>query len=193
MGKKKQIKKFNKLLLKSNKEVVKICRDVTEGEANVFGVILEISEDFMQIAECNEFKFNGEVIIKLNHVDSIRCNKFDKTYKKILEKEGQLTKANLTKTNIDLSSWKSIFIDLKEADIHVIVECEDLENPTFTIGPIEKVNNKSVKIRYYDPTGQLEKKLTQIKFKDITLLKFNETYSTTFRKYLKKPKRIKEK
>lgn len=190
MGKKKKIAAYNKLLRKyqTKRDFLKINRTVKEGEANIFGIILEFSDDFLQLAENDEFKFNGEIIIRMDHFDSIRCNKFDKTYKRILKKENQLSKRNPKRTKIDLSNWKTIFTDLKEADIHVIIECEDLKKPTFEIGPIEKINNKSVQLRNYDATGRLDKKPTRIKFKNITFVKFNEEYSTTFRKYLKQPK-----
>ena len=109
-----------------------------------------------------------------------------------MKNEKQINKTKPKRTEIDLSTWNTIFVDLKKSDIHVIVECEDLKKPTFTIGPIEKINKKSVFVRNYDANGQLDKKLTKLKFKDITLVKFNDDYSKTFRKYLKYPKAQKE-
>lgn len=191
MSKKKQIEKFNQLLkkYKSKRKLVKINRTVTEGESNIFGVILNTSSDFMQLVENpTDFRLDGEIIIRMDHFDSIRCNKFDKTTKRILKKENELSKEKPKRTKIDISSWESIFSDLMKKNIHAIIECEDLKEPTFTIGPIEKVNKKSVEIRNYDATGQLNNELSKIKYKDITLLKFNDAYSMTFRKYLKNPK-----
>ena len=194
MSKRKEIKKYNKMLRKyqTKREFVKIARTVTKGEANIYGVILELSDNFMHLAENDEFKFNGEVIIRMDHFDSIRCNKFDKTFRKILAAEKQLSKSKPKRTQVDLTDWASIFTDLQKSDVHVTIECEDLKKPTFTIGPIEKINKKSVDIRNYDATGQLDKKVTRTNFKNITLLKYNEEYSTTFRKYLKQPKRSKK-
>lgn len=189
MSRKKKIKKFNTLLDKycSEKSLIKIYRSVTEGEANIYGIILKRSASFLHLKENDDFNLEGEVIIKMDHFDSIRYNDYDRTSEKILIKENQLNKSKLKRTKIDLNSWKSIFSNLMEKDIHVIVECENLEDPTFTIGPIEKINNKSVEIRYYDPNGKLDKKLTKLKYKHITLIKFNDNYSKTFRKYLKNP------
>lgn len=191
MGRKKDIKEYNKLLRKfqAKREFVKLNRTVTEGEANIFGIILDFSDDYMHLAENEEFKFNGEVIIRMDHYDSIRFNKFDKANQRILKSEGHLSKTKPERTDVDLSSWTSIFKDLKKKDIHVIVECEDLKMPTFTIGPIISIKNKSLEVRNYDGTGKLEKKPTKIKFKDITLVKFNDEYSTVFRKYLKDSKK----
>ena len=190
MGKKKEIKKYDKYLRKcqKNRDLVKINRTVTEGEADIYGVIFEFSDELMQLAEVKNFKFDGEVIIRMDHYDSIRSNAFDETCKQILIAEKQLSKAKPKWTKLNLSSWNSVCKELKKMDFHVIVECEDLKKPTFIIGPIEKINTKSVEIRNYDATGKLDKKRTKIKFKNITLLKFADEYSTTFRKYLKEPK-----
>lgn len=187
MGKKDKIKKFNRLLTKyrTKKNSIKILRTTTEGENELFGIILKFSKELMQVATLDDFRLDGEVLIKMDHFDSIRCNSFDKTYKRILQKEKTISKKKPKRTSIDLSNWRSAFENLMKYDIHVIVECEDLKHPTFTIGPIEQVNKKSVDIRYYDPTGQLEKKLTRIKYKHITKVQFNDDYSKTFRKYLK--------
>ena len=187
MAKKKKIEKFEKLLKRfvKNQDLIKIESTAFEGESSIYGLILKNSTDFLHLTETDEFIFNGEVIIKKDQFDSIRCNEMDIAYKEILSKEGKLKATKLKKTTVDLTDWTTIFKDLKKQDIHVIVECEDLDDPTFTIGPIENVNSKNVEIRYYDATGILDKKLTKVKFKDITLLKFNDRYSKTFRKYLK--------
>ncbi len=190
MGKKSKLEKFNKLLekYKSKRDVVKIYRQVTDGEADVYGVIQNMSDTFMQLAEQDEFKFNGEVIIRLDHFDSIRCNEYDITIKSILEGEKHLTKSKPKATKVDLSSWATIFTGMMEADIHVIIECEDLKKPTFAIGPIQKVGNKSLKIHNYNPEGIYDDKPIQIKYKDITIVRFKDQYSSTFRKYLKEAK-----
>jgi len=193
MGKKNKVKKYNAMLRRylSKREIVKISRTVTNGEANVYGIITGLSERFMFLAEKDDFKFNGEIIIPTYHYDSMRCSDYEKTSKKILKAEKQLSSSKPKSTKIDLSTWKSVFLSLMKSDIHVIIECEDLKKPTFTIGPIERINNKSVAVRYYDPNGRLDKKPTKIKFKNITLVRFNDEYSKTFRKYLKQPKRKK--
>jgi hypothetical protein len=60
--------------------------------------------------------------------------------------------------------------------------------PNFFIGPIKKSSKNKITIQNYDPGGLLDKKLTSIKYDDITTLKFGDRYSTTFRKYLQEQK-----
>jgi hypothetical protein len=175
-------------MLKSHvdkKDYVKIKRTVTDGEANISGFILQMSKDFLLIQKEEEFFLNGYGIIRRDHFDAIRCNKFDKAFKRILKTEGVFGSEYGIKNKLRLKDWKTIFEDLSKHDYHVIVECEDLEDPLFVIGPIKKVNNDSVSIQYYDPTGLLDKKPTKVKYKDITLVKFDDRYINVFKKYLR--------
>lgn len=190
MGRKKEVKKFEKLLGKfiKNKEVVKIEREFNHGSSNIYGVISDQSDLFLDIIEIDEFNFDGQVIIRKDDFDFISSNDYDKFYKKILTKEGLFKKNLKSKSNVDLSSWASIFSDLKEKDIHVVVDCEALKNPSFIIGPIVEVAKNSVYIRYYDAEGRLDQQASKVKFRDITSLRFNDRYSTVLRKYLKPTK-----
>lgn len=176
-------------ILKSHvtkKDFIKLKRIVKKGEANVSGFILQMSKDFLLIQKEEEFYLNGYAIIRRDHFDSIRCNKFDKTFKKILISEGIFDRDYGIKNKVSLSSWEKIFKDLKKFGYHIIVECEDLEDPLFVIGPIKKINRNSVSIQYFDPTGLLDKKTTTVKYKDITIVKFDDRYTNVFRKYLRK-------
>lgn len=167
------------------KEYVTIKRTVTEGEANISGFLLKMSKDFLLMQKQEEFNLNGYGIIRMDHFDALRSNNVDKTFKKILRAEGIMAADYGIKNEIDLKSWQTIFHDLKKLDYHVIVECEDLEEPLFLIGPIKRVNKSAVGIQYYDATGQLDAELTMVKYDDITLVKFDDRYINIFRKYLR--------
>jgi hypothetical protein len=185
---KSETKKFNEMLQKriDKKDFVKIYRTVTEGESNISGFLLQMTKDFLLIQMEEEFYLNGYGIFKKNHFDSLRCNKFDKTCKRILKSERVIESDYGIDKKINLLSWETIFKDLKEFYQQVIVECEDLEESLFVIGPIKRVNKDSVSIQYFDPTGLLDKKVTTVKYKDITLVKFDNRYINVFRKYLRK-------
>jgi hypothetical protein len=105
-------------------------------------------------------------------------------YKKILKGEGVFTKDYGFDQNIDLTSWQTIFKGLKGFDYHVIIECEALKEPVFTIGPIRRLSKSNVQVQYYSPAGILEEKLSSVTYKDITIVTFGDRYTTTFRKYL---------
>lgn len=182
MGKK---KKFDTLLEKCilTKTLVKLEREVVEGEADIAGFILDKSDQFLLVQQVEEFDLNGYAIIRKDHFSALRANEFDEVMEQILKEEGILKKKYGLKKTISLDSWTSMFETLKKKDFHVIVECEDLEEPTFTIGPVTKVGKNSVQVHFYDAIGVYDKKPTKIKFEDITLVRFGDRYSTIFRKY----------
>lgn len=184
----KEIKEYNDMLQKhiDKRDFVKIKRTVTDGEANISGFILSMTKDFFLIQKEEEFFLNGYGIIRKDHFDSLRCSKTDRTFKKILKSEGILDSDYGMRNKVNLKNWKTIFTDLKKNDYHVIVECEDIKDPLFIIGPIKRVNNDSVSIQYYDATGLLDKKVTTVKYKEVTLVKFDDRYINVFRKYLRK-------
>jgi len=181
------IKKYD-VMIKGHvdkKDFVKIKRTVTEGSADISGFILQMSKDFLLIQKEEEFYLNGYGIIRKDHFDAIRCNQNDRALKRMLKAEGIFDSDFGIKNNIRLTNWQTIFEDLKKYDHHVIVECEDLKDPLFLIGPIKKINKESVQIQYYSPTGLLDKKPTTVKYNEITLVKFDDRYINVFKKYLR--------
>jgi hypothetical protein len=166
-------------------DFVKLERKFKDNESLLNGIILKMSDNFLLIRRIDDFLLNGFAIIRLDQFDRLRCGKFEKAYKKILIFENILTDSSNLYLEINLNSWQSIFENLRKMDFHVSIECEELEEPSFTIGPIKRITESSVSILYYDPTGKLDDKNTIIKFDDITLLEFGDRYSTIFKKYLR--------
>ena len=185
-----KIKKFDKKLKKhiKRKDFIKIYRTGKEGEANISGFILQMSTEFLLLQNEEELYLNGYSIILRERFDSIRLSKTEIYQRKILEKEGIIKSNYGLKNKINLKSWETIFKDLKENDYFAIAECEDLKEPSFTIGEIAKIRKKSVGIRYFSPSGIIEKKPTKIKYKEITLVKFDDRYTNMYRKFLKEEK-----
>jgi hypothetical protein len=183
---KKDIETFDKVISKyiEKKKFVQVRRDFIDDEAHINGFILDVSEDFILVQSEEDFRLTGYAILHKNKFDSIQFDGIDNTVKKILKKEGVIAKEYGINKKINLSSWGSIFKNLKKLDFHVIIECEDKEDPIFLIGPIVKIDEKSVSIHNYDATGVFDDKPTKVKFKDITIVKFDERYANLFRKYL---------
>lgn len=182
----KKIQKYDQLLnkYKANKSLVKFDRKFKKTSANIDGYLIENQAPFLLIHKTEEFDLSGFSIIRKDQFDSVRYSKFEKAIENILLKEGVSNKNLAPKFEIDLTNWASIFSSLKKADRHVIIECE--YQGDFYIGSIEKVKKKSLEFRYFDATGLLDKKPTKIRYKKITLVRFNERYIEVFRRHLRR-------
>jgi len=117
----------------------------------------------------------------------VRHDKAERLLQKILKGEGILATDYGIQHSPDLTNWQTLFKDLKRHYQHVIIECEDLEEPLFLIGPIQRINKNTVSIWYYHADGKFDPKPTTVPYTDITLIAFADRYITTFRKYIKEP------
>ena len=104
--KNKEIKEYDVLIQShiDKKDFVKIYRKFKEKEENISGFILAISKDFLLLQVDNEFSYNGDAIMRKDQFDSLRCNKYDKTQKKIYKAEGLLDNGYGIDKNISLKS-----------------------------------------------------------------------------------------
>ena len=193
MKKKDKIKEYDLMLQKyiDNKSFIKVFRNVCNMEENISGFLLGMSKDFLLLQVGDDFLLDGYAIIRKDDFDSIGHSSHEKTQKKIYEAEGLLQKEYGFDKHLPLTNWTEIFNALKDYDLHVIIENIRKDYLDFWIGEIKNVTEKSIRIHNYNPKGQLDEKPKLIKFDSISVVKFGDRYSTTFRKYLKL-KKIKE-
>ncbi|SOD11298.1 hypothetical protein [Pedobacter xixiisoli] len=187
MKKEKKVAKYKETIQKhiDNKDFVKVICNLQDTESSIYGYIQLQSGEFILLQVHNEFSLNGYVILPLRYIETIRCNKYDKTSNKIHRAEGTLKRQYKIPNFISLDGWNKLFLSLIEADFHVIIECEDQPEADFLIGPIQKVGKTKISILNYDPAGKLDKEPSRIKYADITSITFGDQYSMVFRKYLK--------
>lgn len=187
MKEQQKIKDYNTMLQKysDKKSFIKFYRTVCGQEEDLLGFILGISKKFIFLQLDYDFMLDGFAIIKLDDFDSIRHSSFERTQRKIFKKEGLLDSGFGFDKHLPLTGWKDIFKALKKYDYHVIVEAINKNHLDFWIGEIKNVADKSVSIHNYNPNGELDDKPKKINFNTISILKFGDRYSTTFRKYLK--------
>ncbi|MGC4104381.1 hypothetical protein [Ferruginibacter sp.] len=187
MTKRQKIKEYNAMLQKycDKKSFVKFYRTVCGEEENLSGFILGLSKNFLFLQLGYDFMLDGFAIIRINDFDSIRHSSFERTQRKIFKSEGLLDNGFGFDKPLPLTSWADIFRTLKKYDYHAIVENIHKDYLDFWIGEIKSVTDKSVSIHNYNPDGVLYDKPTKIKFDTISIIKFGDMYSTTFRKYLK--------
>jgi hypothetical protein len=187
MTEQEKISKYDLLLQKyiDNKSFIKIYRTVFDKEENLSGFLLGMSKDFMFMQVDSDFTFDGYAIIRKDDFDNIRHSSYERTQRKIFKAEGLLEKGYGFNKHLPLTNWTDIFETLKNYDFHVIIENENKDCLDFWIGQIVKVTDKSVSIHNYNPDGVLDEKPKSIKFNTISIVKFGDNYSMTFRKYLR--------
>lgn len=151
------------------------------------GYVVDFNNDFFVLQEIDDFNVYGYSIYPLQSITEIRHNHNDKYYNKIMLWEGITDKMNYPH-KVDLTSWSTIFQSIKTLGFNVIIENENPEDNTFDIGPIVKVTDKSVRLRYFNAEGYLADDTTKIKWKYITRVQFDNRYINVFSKYLRERK-----
>lgn len=173
------------LIRKENRERVQITRKVAKGTLKITnGYILDFSDDLVLIHESDDFKIDGYSIIPFGQIKNARFNKSDKYFDMMLKSELIANKAGID-YKVDLNNWKSAFKSLKAHNKNIIVECEQPEIDTFTIGPIEKVKSKSLDVLCFDAEGYLDDEPTSIDYASITYVGFDREYINVFSKHLR--------
>jgi len=172
-----------------NRKFARITRKVAEDWDEISrGYIVDFSKDFVVIQECDDFRLLGFNILPIKDFKSIRFNNNDKYYDKIMSLENEKENIGI-KTKVDLSDWKNIFKSLRKNKKNVIIECENPEIGTFTIGPIKRITDKNVFIQHFNASGFFDEKLTKIGFENITKIIFDDRYIDVFSKYTRERKK----
>lgn len=186
MGKTLSDKEFNKLIQKhiDKNNYVKIYLSEENPDQSIYGFILKMSDELIMVQEFSDFRLTDIKIIPQERILSIRCNKYDKTIRKILSEEQLIQFNHKIISNTSLTNSENLFKSLKKQNFHCIVE-SNKKKKGFSIGEIMEVDDTSVLIRNYDPTGKIDKKPHKISFKKIEMVTFNDNYTLIFRKHLK--------
>ena len=171
-----------------NKKFCKVMRQVAPGKLEKSdGYIVGYNDEFVLMREVYDFVLDGYHVFPRNTIAEVRFDKFNRYYDRILRKEGINTDIS-NEHAIDLTSWATIFRSIKKKGLPVIVENEDPEDESFDIGPITKVTQAAVYVRYFNAAGYLNETPTRILWKFITIAQFDDRYSKIFSKHLRERK-----
>ena len=149
------------------------------------GVIFGQSESLLLMSSFYDFTYDGCVILRKRDIYEIKHTENERFFKGILEKEGifrdMMKKRKQIK--IELSSLQDSFKNLQKSGIPVIIEGKYSKNERFIIGPIIEMNDKKVKIRYFNARGEYDFKPVSIRFKEVTIVQLDSPYANLFYKY----------
>lgn len=165
---------------KEDKELVAIkYKYINEA---LFFYTINYNEKFFFGVEEFDFRLDGYQIRVNSDITDIQIvNNFSS---EINKKEGLLD--DIIDFEINLSSFESIFKDLKKMNIIISIEREYYdEDYFFLIGKIEEVLDDTLVFRDFDINGEFSDDVSYIPYEYITTIRFNSHYTNTWQKYLK--------
>ncbi len=171
-----------------NKKYCKVKRHFNQTDIDcAIGYIVDYSDNFILLQETDDFEIDGYSVIPINTISDIILSNKDKYYDKIMSLEGLVDKVQ-NNHKIDLTSWNSILKSIRKIGLNVIIENENPDDMSFDIGPITRITESAVYIRYFNAQGFLDSESTKITWDLITNVRFDTRYINTFSKYLRKRK-----
>jgi hypothetical protein len=154
------------------------------------GFLIELSTQFGVMHCFHDFMPDGFSLFRIADVTSVRSNKYERFWDKMLRAEGLL--GGLTNPpNVDLKTLPRALNSIASAVDELIVECERQRNADdawlsdkFFIGRAIEINKEDVLFVEFDALGRWEKWPTAIPLDEITLVQFDTPYINHFRKHL---------
>jgi hypothetical protein len=155
-------------------------------DERVHGCILNYSEDFVLIHQTDDFQLDGYAILPIDAIEEVRYNEMEEFYDSVMQQEGLLDDFGID-YSIDLSSWQTIFDSIIKNEKFAIIECEksDDDDSQFLLGKIIRTKRDKFEMIYLNADGIFEDTITEQKYSEITIVRFDERYTNLFQKYAK--------
>jgi len=160
-----------------------IYSNIEENEENYEGYIVDINSDFVCLYIIEDWHNDGYVILPIKYITSVRCKKHEKVFHKVLKLEGVTTKV-FKPDWLNIHNYNSIFKTLQKNKNNIIIESRIPSIDEFVIGKIVKIKKRKVYLKAFDATGQWLCGLYKVPYDEISLIKFDDEYSSVFRKYI---------
>ncbi len=187
------MKKLDKYIQKSN--FVKVYIGDEEGNAikHFEGFVFSYTDHFVFMSDLSDFNYDGFVVLRKKDIIDVRCTESEKYFENILRQENILRNIRLQKREYPfrLNTMEKMFKSLMEMKIPVIIEKLYDEDEEFLIGPVKKVSDDSVYLKYFNTVGEFDKDLVKVNFDTITSFSFDSPYANLFFKYADEGKSIK--
>ena len=174
--------KIREVLSKSikHKQHLSFFRKFTR--SRVHGFVLDFNDNFVLIQQIDDFKLDGFAILPLRTIKKVRYSELEKNFEYIMEEELLLNDFGIN-YSIDLTNWQTIFNSIEHNEKFAIIECEQAWINRFLLGKLTKAKKKKIEILYLEAKGIFEEYVTEQKYKEITIVRFDEIYINLFQKY----------
>ncbi len=179
--KKLEIREILKKGIENRQKIKIIRRKIDDEPINCFP--LSLGQKFLLVQYEYDFQLDGFKVMRMKDITSVRSDEVERFTEHILKQEGIFNSINQPFV-INLNNWKSIFEALKDSEKNIIIECEEVDDGRFFIGKISEIYKDSLSFLHFDGLGRWSKESTRILFKDITMVNFDDRYSTILSKYI---------
>lgn len=170
-----QIKEHNVIRIDRNK--IDVC--------TIDCVPLLMGKDMILVQYLYDYMIDGYRIIRMSDITSIHHNDVDRFSKEILMKEKILDKIKSSPIN-NIDNFNNIFQQLRKIGKNIVIEIETMDSTDLYIGQIKEVYDDSVLFWNFDGLGKWDEAPARIYFHDITVIIFDDRYSTIISKYIPK-------
>jgi hypothetical protein len=150
----------------------------------IHGYVLDFTDDLILIHQTSDLRLDGFAVLPFKTIKKIRHSDYEEMYKYIMDEEQLLNDLGIPYT-IDITNWQTVFKSIENNNKFVIIECEQVWIKRFLLGKLSKVKKKKVEMLYLEANGVFEEYATEQKYKDISIVRFDEVYINLFQKYVR--------
>lgn len=158
------------------------------------GYLLGLSDELGLMHCFNDFMPDGYIVFRLAYVDTLRSNKYERFWDRMLAAEGLLSGVDV-KLEIDLTSFGSAIHSISNRFETMIIESQSPgeESQDFYIGQVVSLKKNKVVFDHFDALGRWESEPSVIPLREISFVQFATPYIEIFGKYLNGPRPSREK
>ena len=140
------------------------------------------SRTLIMVRDIKDWHYDAYMIFPKRYIKKIKYGKTEKCREKILpplKKKQFLNEIN----EISLDSVNDLLKSLYNLNQGICIENANVNEYSFTLGKIEKINNKNVILKEIGLCGKYNKEKVKTRYKDITCIFYKDEYSTKIIEY----------
>jgi hypothetical protein len=169
---------------RQERSLISLQRDKVDPN-RIQGFILGASENLVLLQYVYDFHLDGLMVLRTEDISEIVRSRTDLFQQSLLESEGVVSGIPFD-YKIDLTNWRTAISDLRSNFTLLILECELVENPKFSIGEVLEVGGDEVVIRTFTGAANWLEEPIGLLYEDITSCQVNTNYSNFYQRYFER-------
>ena len=171
---------INNYILDNN--LITVQRE-TINDYQLYGFPLFVTENILIMTQISDFHDDGVIVLNTDDISDVYADGSESLREQICKKECLDNKSNPFP---NCNCMYDILSMIGASKKFVIIECENNDDLSFSIGRIIDVSSEEVKMEIFDADGIWEEDAVNIPIKEITSIQIDDNYSKTYYKYMNK-------